>query len=102
MKDKPILEKIDSNEAHGPDLAFWCPGCKTYHGVWVRRRPQGPFWNWNGDMVHPTFDPSLKVTSQAGVCHSFVRNGKIEFLADCWHELRGQTVDLMPAELCFL
>ncbi len=28
------------------------------------------------------------------VCHSFVRDGHIEFLNDCTHELAGQTVDL--------
>ena len=27
-------------------------------------------------------------------CHSFVRNGKIEFLGDCTHDMAGQTVDL--------
>ena len=27
-------------------------------------------------------------------CHSFVRDGKIRFLADSYHELAGQTVDL--------
>lgn len=28
------------------------------------------------------------------VCHSFVRDGKIEFLGDCTHEFAGKTVDL--------
>lgn len=28
------------------------------------------------------------------VCHSFVRAGKIEFLGDCTHALKGQTVPL--------
>lgn len=28
------------------------------------------------------------------VCHSFVRNGRIEYLGDCTHHLKGQTVDL--------
>lgn len=28
------------------------------------------------------------------VCHSHVKNGKIQFLGDCTHELKGQTVDL--------
>ncbi|MCZ4340562.1 hypothetical protein O4H52_03015 [Sphingomonadaceae bacterium G21617-S1] len=30
------------------------------------------------------------------VCHSFVRNGQIEFLSDCTHALAGQTVPLPP------
>lgn len=28
------------------------------------------------------------------VCHSFVRDGKIQFLSDCTHALAGQTVEL--------
>lgn len=28
------------------------------------------------------------------VCHSFVTDGKIRFLGDCTHALKGQTVDL--------
>ncbi|WEX16299.1 DUF6527 family protein [Pseudomonas sp. G11] len=28
------------------------------------------------------------------VCHSFVTNGRIQFLGDCTHKLAGQTVDL--------
>ena len=28
------------------------------------------------------------------VCHSFVTDGRIQFLADCTHALAGQTVDL--------
>lgn len=33
------------------------------------------------------------------VCHSFVTDGRIQFLSDCTHSLAGQTVDLpeMPA-----
>jgi hypothetical protein len=31
---------------------------------------------------------------QPVVCHSFVTDGRIQFLEDCTHELAGQTVDL--------
>lgn len=31
-------------------------------------------------------------------CHSFIRDGKIEFLSDCTHELAGQTVELPEVE----
>jgi hypothetical protein len=30
------------------------------------------------------------------VCHSFVVDGRIQFLGDCTHHLAGQTVDLPP------
>lgn len=78
-------------------LMFYCPGCKEPHNV----RVEGPHsWQWNGDMVKPTFNPSVNVTmdlaDRTQVCHFFVRDGRIEYLGDCWHDLKGQTVE-MPA-----
>lgn len=76
-------------------------------------------WAWNGDAERPTFSPSVLVRyyrispegaamitrgdrPPAGgrypgtdmVCHSFVKDGRIQFLTDCTHALAGQTVDL--------
>jgi hypothetical protein len=51
-------------------------------------------------MIRPTFEPSILISIGNGpdaprlVCHSFVREGKIQFLGDCTHELAGQTVPL--------
>ena len=72
--------------------AFHCPGCECSHMV-----TDG--WTFNGDLAKPTFSPSVLInarqTSPALIrCHSFVREGRIEFLSDCDHELAGQTVDL--------
>ena len=63
---------------------------------------------YNGDAEKPTFTPSVLVTyngSDAGkdgappsVCHSFVTDGRIQFLADCTHALAGQTVGLPDFE----
>jgi hypothetical protein len=36
----------------------------------------------------------LKANCPPSICHSFVRDGRIEFLSDCTHRLAGQTVDL--------
>lgn len=87
-----------------PDLfGFECPGCNMHHAVRVRR-PGGPSpsWEWNGDMVSPTFSPSLLVRwtirGEPKVCHSFVRDGQIQFLDDCTHQLAGQTVAIPPSE----
>lgn len=69
---------------------FHCPGCKRNHPFTV------PRWSWNGSMDKPTFSPSLlcfKDDAQRR-CHSFVKDGKIQFLDDCWHELKGQTVEI--------
>lgn len=62
---------------------------------------------FNGDKEKPTFRASVLVyeiippdqvdgSSYKGRprCHSFVTDGRIEYLSDSTHELRGQTVDL--------
>jgi hypothetical protein len=47
-------------------------------------------------MESPTFTPSILCNKDAPEvrCHSFVVNGRIQFLGDCFHFLKGQTVDL--------
>ena len=84
-----------------------CPGCEQQHQIWTGNGP-GPAWQFNGDVESPTFSPSLLVRmgpkcDENGLrltgapdqrCHSFIRDGKIEFLGDCSHALAGQTVEL--------
>lgn len=87
---------------------FFCPGCETVHGVWTKT-VRGGGWTFDGDYEQPTFSPSLLVTYDGpdadgkdvgfgkgppSRCHSFVRSGQIEFLADCSHALAGKTVAL--------
>ena len=93
--------------AEGSHYMFWCPGCKTSHGMGVGEGP-GPRWGFNFNPDAPTFTPSIMVTypavpdaeegfeewRTARICHSFVTDGPIQFLGDCTHELAGQTVDL--------
>ncbi|MGZ3772972.1 MAG: DUF6527 family protein [Pseudobdellovibrionaceae bacterium] len=90
-----------------------CPGCGNGHGFitswdeeykkkyadWYGiqgKQPHFPTWTFNGDMEKPTFSPSMLVDKDnpASRCHSFVREGKIQFLGDCFHALKNQTVDL--------
>lgn len=72
---------------------FFCPGCRAPHQCDQR-------WEFNGDEASPTFVGSVLVRRNVGeeqvatVCHSYVRDGKIQFLGDCTHALVGQTVDL--------
>lgn len=79
-------------------IAFECPGCGSAHRVIPGR------WTWNGSLELPTFSPSVLVTWTYGDsheprrCHSFVRDGRIEFLGDCTHDLAGKTVDLPEIE----
>lgn len=88
----------------GGGLSFWCPGCKEAHTIW-HGEGKGPRWTWNGNVDKPTFTPSVLVTHPAApweqhkvhhICHTFVTDGRIQFLSDCTHELAGQTVDMQP------
>jgi hypothetical protein len=48
----------------------------------------------------PTISPSLAVGPNTSFrCHSFIRDGQIQFLDDCWHELKGQTVEIPDWEM---
>ena len=38
--------------------------------------------------------PILGFAAAAFVCHSFVTDGRIQFLGDCTHDLAGHTVEL--------
>lgn len=70
-------------------LTFWCPGCKSTHSIDTTK------WTWNGSLKSPTISPSiLRRTGpfpdgHIDICHSFVRDGKIEFCGDCTHGLSG-------------
>jgi hypothetical protein len=107
----PILRSIQ-----GGSLGFWCPGCNEAHVVTAG-------WTYNGDPNKPTFNPSILVrcghyipreagggcwckwneehpteptTFKCSQCHSFVKEGMIQFLGDCTHALAGQTVPIPP------
>ena len=76
---------------------FFCPGCESEHSI--RTVGGSPVWMWNGDVNSPTFIPSILVTERwsegrTEVCHSFVTDGRIQFLGDCTHQLAGKTVDV--------
>lgn len=103
----------------GGGLAFWCPGCDGAHAVWVGKGA-GPRWDYNDNPDAPTFTPSILVRGETWsppvtaenmdewkrspwpqekvetICHSFVTDGRIQFLSDCTHALAGQTVELKP------
>ncbi len=103
----------------GGGVVFYCPGCKQRHCVWIGAG-NGPRWTFNFNVDAPTFSPSVLIRTghycdgqpqpphcdtcndcavdgeptMCKICHSFVRDGRIEFLSDCTHALAGQTVDL--------
>lgn len=80
---------------------YWCPGCDSLHCIRIRDQgpaPARPSWNWDGNMKSPTYEPSQLTTygPLGMVCHTFIRAGQIQFLDDCTHPLKGQTVPLPP------
>ena len=84
--------------------AFVCPGCGNEHSMRVNG-PQKPGWEFDGNVENPTFKPSILMMTgpypdgmarvgQTDVCHSFVREGQIQFLSDCTHARKNSTMEL--------
>lgn len=111
-----LSRKLRNTE--GGRLSYWCQGCDMLHQVAVGDG-QGPRWGWNGDVERPTFTPSVLVSWEQGeppattneiaekirrgeiiqvkvkkICHTFITDGRVQFLSDCTHEFAGQTLDL--------
>lgn len=86
--------KLKTDDPDVVEYIFKCPGCNGGAHM-IRTQGERPRWDWNGDVDKPTCSPSLLVGPGTSFqCHSFIRDGQIQFLDDCWHELRGQTVDI--------
>lgn len=109
----------DKNGIHesylGPDYLFKCVGCGCDHGIWTTdKNRNNAIWSFNEDLEKPTVSPSILVhyptyrevkdgvgvkgTEYNHICHSFINDGKIQYLSDCTHELAGQTIDLPEYE----
>jgi len=96
-ENKKVCHEIKTVEGVHHGWMIWCPGCGFAH-VFDGR------WQFDGDREKPTFvgsmlvhrSPNWPAEHSHGRCHSFVRDGRIQFLSDCDHELAGQTVDLKP------
>jgi len=70
---------------------FHCPGCGFLHAIDSR-------WKITGPDDSPTVTPSLlnhqPWETDGTRCHLFIKQGKIEYLSDCTHELAGKTVEM--------
>lgn len=94
-----ICEVTASVHSPAPRLfAFFCPGCGYDHSFHVGGEAQHRVgrWAWNGSYDKPTFHPSLLCNQDMpeARCHSWVKDGKIQFLQDSHHSLANKTVDL--------
>jgi hypothetical protein len=119
-----MAKLLPYNDGDGKQLGLmiYCPACKSSHAFLVNSNIPGQNWSLDGNMERPTFSPSMLVRGtmypsgsqwpnedehkrlmsgedmrsqmKPYVCHSFVRDGKIQYLNDCTHALKGQTIDL--------
>lgn len=73
---------------------YWCPACDAAHQI------HGTLNGWRINEQTNTVSPSVKTFWPNGgyCCHHFIRNGKIEYLSDCTHDMAGQTVDVVDAD----
>ncbi|WP_395406238.1 DUF6527 family protein [Pseudoduganella sp. UC29_106] len=60
-------------------------------------------WTWNGSVDSPTLRPSVKTEGvdyfgTDFLCHTWINDGNAQYLDDCTHELKGQTVPLHDIE----
>lgn len=81
---------------------FECLGCNCNHVF------SSDAHTFNGNVDKPTIIPSILCTGNVSArekdiyphdskpinCHSYITDGKIQYLGDCWHELKGQTIEL--------
>ncbi len=99
----------------GDYACIYCPACDDWHCLSIGKDG----WQFNGDIENPTFSPSLLVKSghyidggnketcefctgkseyadcyKCNICHSFIKDGKIQYLSDCTHDLAGKTIEL--------
>ena len=79
------------------ELGFMCPGCKCIHFISdkltdIRCTP--PVWEFNDNYDKPTVRASVLTWNNEMRCHSFITDGKIQFLSYCSHELANKTVEL--------
>lgn len=98
MGKKDVITKIQ-DDPRGIYI-FYCPACKYHHPYNTVKVDNNPCWKFNGDMIKPTFTPSLKCFggSTGTSCHLFVTDGKIIYCNDCPHEMAGKTIDMIPME----
>lgn len=111
----------------GGGFIYWCAGCETHHVVYpAGSNPNGA--QWKVESTNPlTLSPSVKhrfskmtakgkadyekwvndgmpkpcpesFESEDVLCHYFIRGGKIQYLNDCTHSLKGKTVDMVKMD----
>lgn len=88
-----VCHRYESEDGIEVLICVHCPACGYDHPF--RIKGDGPSWSWNGDMVRPTFTPSMMCSKGTPrQCHSNVTDGHIAYHGDCWHDKKGQILPL--------
>jgi hypothetical protein len=82
----------DTGKVFHHQFLYWCEGCGYEHAFALRS--ECGHHDFNGDLNNPTVIPSLVENYPGRRCHSYIKNGKIQYLTDCNHTLAGQTIEL--------
>ena len=114
MKAQPMkfdgvrtYNRCEANEATHVNIIMPGPSGFICLPVQIKGTREGTGnWTWNGDTENPTLKPSIltkgyddrQEPSKMFVCHSWVSDGKAQFLGDSTHEFAGQTIDLLEVD----
>lgn len=98
------MAKIKVNENIHDGKKYWrtqyhymCKGCGYDHCFALKQ--DGGNHEFDMNLDRPTVSPSLVQNFTPGkMCHSFIRDGFIQYLSDCTHHLAGQTIELPEIE----
>lgn len=117
----PRAKAVSNADGQRIGWAIYCPGCKERHVLDDRWKFNGDVERPSFGPVKPGTPHSLAIRSghfarahkpgdtcwcdwakehgepppfECSVCHTYITDGKIQYLADCTHALVGQTVDL--------
>ncbi len=85
MEKKKIYE---ANIAGKKSVFFWCRGCTTSHSFDPLKI------KWNENNYNPTISNSIFIINRDIKCHSVIKDGKIVYLEETEHDLRGKEIDL--------
>lgn len=98
---------VPSKTEEATHIELHMPGPFPYRIIPVitkGRRESTNCWTWNGNIETPDLKPSLLSKAEMGenkekvICHSWINNGRVQFLKDCTHEFAGQTLYLLDVE----
>ena len=106
LNDSIVKVLIGIDQEDGNSLEYTTTADIDYHKEWGRKN--GTPWtsskedlvvSRNSDEVifdeeHDLIMSGVRVEPRPFTCHSFVTDGKIQYLNDCTHEYAGQTIEL--------